>query len=196
MKKNYLLAYNLIAFLGWLAFLVYGLVTGFQLDSTALLLLNISQGMAILEVLHAQIRWVSSPPLTTALQVGSRIFILFLINLLPSDAYLELLGITGLHMVWIAWGLTEIVRYSFYFLGLLGKEINGLTFLRYSLFLALYPLGVTGEILILFSYINLNGWDISLINGVLFIIFIAYFLFFPKMYGHMLRQRRKKLVVQ
>ena len=40
-----------------------------------------------------------------------------------------------------AWGVTEVVRYSFYFFKLLGDVPRAVTWCRYTFFIALYPLG-------------------------------------------------------
>ena len=47
--------------------------------------------------------------------------------------------------------ITEVVRYSFYALNLFKIDVPPLTFLRYTMFLALYPLGVLGEVVTVFS---------------------------------------------
>ena len=51
-------------------------------------------------------------------------------------------------MIHAAWGATEITRYLYYFLHLDLSEPHALTWLRYSLFIVLYPLGTTGELLV------------------------------------------------
>jgi Protein tyrosine phosphatase-like protein, PTPLA len=53
----------------------------------------------------------------------------------------------GLPSVLIAWGITEVIRYSFYAL----KELSGaaphaVLWLRYTTFIVLYPLGVASEL--------------------------------------------------
>jgi hypothetical protein len=45
----------------------------------------------------------------------------------------------------LAWSITEVVRYSFYFLNVLGTVPFPLAWLRYSLFTVLYPMGICGE---------------------------------------------------
>ncbi len=73
--KNYLAAYNLIAFAFWAAYLLSYITSGLQMNSLNLLLLNIAQGMAVLEVLHALLKWVKSPVVSNAAQVSSRILV-------------------------------------------------------------------------------------------------------------------------
>ncbi len=130
---------------------------------------------------------------TTIKQLGSRFLVVVLIDLMKSEEYISLGGITGLHLIMFAWSITEIVRYSFYFSGLIGKEVKLLVFLRYTLFLVLYPAGVTGELLIILSWMKRDGFIFSLNDIVFGIILVSYFVFFPGMFGHMLAQRKKKL---
>ncbi len=193
MKKKYLLAYNALLALGWAVFLIREIINGFSLDATSLLLLNICQGAAVLEILHAALKWVSSPVFTTLIQVFSRIFVLVFINLLARNEMISFAGIDGVMMITVAWGVTEIIRYSFYFFSLRNSEIKALTFLRYTLFIGLYPLGVTGEWLILLSVMKSSGWVFSPLNIFIGIALLSYIPFFPKLYLYMWKQRRKKV---
>ena len=51
----------------------------------------------------------------------------------------------------IPWSIAEVIRYSFYLLKEFGIEIRLLTWLRYSAFIVLYPFGVAGELLTIWS---------------------------------------------
>lgn len=188
--KTYLQLYNLTLTIGWLSLFLYTFNNGLQLDNWALLLLNICQLAAILEIVHAYLGWVKSPWTTTILQVSSRIFALLLINILPNDAYISCCNISGVQLILVAWSVTEIVRYSFYFSQLSDLSTKILTYLRYSLFLALYPIGVMGETLIILSAMQIAQLPTAVLLGFVLIIY-AYF--FPKLYNYMRTQRRKKL---
>lgn len=194
MKQKYLLAYNLLLAIGWAVFFIREIALGFPMDSISLILLNICQGAAALEILHAALKWVSSPVFTTFIQVFSRIFVLVWINLLPKDVLIEIGGVNGVVLVTIAWSITEIIRYSFYFCSLLGKEVYPLTWMRYTFFIGLYPLGVTGEWLILLSILKLHGWALNPMTIFIGIILLTYIPFFPKLYMYMWGQRKKKIV--
>lgn len=191
--KGYLKSYNIILCLGWAALLVWYLAKGLKFDDTALLLLNVFQGLAILEIFHALLKWVSSPVMTTVIQVSSRLFVLVLINLLGSDEYFSIAGVNGLHLIMFAWSITEVIRYGFYFTGLIDNESKLLLTLRYTTFIFLYPMGVTGELLIVYSWMKKDGlnWDVQ--DIVFCGIVLLYVIFFPKMYMHMWSQRKKKL---
>merc|ERR1712046_197518 len=53
-------------------------------------------------------------------------------------------------MMCVCWCITEVVRYLFYALGVVGLKIPPVTWLRYSMFPILYPLGVAGELGVLY----------------------------------------------
>ena len=191
--KTYLKLYNLSLSIGWATLLILYVVNCCKLNPVGLLLLNICQFAAVFEIIHAAMKIVSSPVLTTIKQLGSRFMVVVLIDLLKSEEYFSLGGINGLHLIMFAWGITEVVRYSFYYTTLIEKEIKPITFLRYTLFIVLYPAGVTGELLIIYSWMNKYGLSFSTNDIVFGIISLFYFIFFPGMFGHMLSQRKKKL---
>lgn len=51
----------------------------------------------------------------------------------------------------LAWSLTEVIRYSYYFLSLLSIKLPFMDWLRYTTFYPLYPLGASSEAFIAFS---------------------------------------------
>ncbi len=51
----------------------------------------------------------------------------------------------------VAWSVTEIIRYAFYFTALIGSTPSFLVYLRYTLFYILYPLGAGSEMVLLFK---------------------------------------------
>lgn len=191
--KTYLKAYNLILCLSWSALLIWYIYSGFELDKTGMLLLNFSQGAAVLEILHAVLKWVSSPVATTTIQVFSRIFVLALINLLAADEYFVIGGVTGVHLIMFAWSITEIIRYGYYFTVLIGNESPTLLKLRYTTFIILYPTGLAGELLIVYSWTKKDGFHLDAQDIAFGVIVLMYVIFFPKMYMHMWSQRKKKL---
>lgn len=215
-QKYYLLAYNAIAFLAWLAYGIGMLILIFfqpalvrhpVLLTIIPFLLPVAQGLAILEIIHAATGLVRSPIGSTAAQVASRILVVILLYLFFSDPYLSWLN-AGLLLVSIAWTITELIRYSYYFAGLLGSEPHILLWMRYSFFIVLYPLGVTGEWLIILSPLLTYGlaardvfghlWPFA-VSPVYYTIFvcalaIAYIVYFPVLYRYMWQQRRKKIL--
>lgn len=49
----------------------------------------------------------------------------------------------------VAWSVTEVIRYSFFALGLSGVQPPALLWLRYNTFFVLYPLGISSEAVML-----------------------------------------------
>ncbi|XP_049888017.1 very-long-chain (3R)-3-hydroxyacyl-CoA dehydratase hpo-8 [Pectinophora gossypiella] len=206
--KLYLVAYNSIQTLGW-SYLLWQSLTHFlnrgtldtfweEIKWTVI----IFQNAAILEVVHAAIGLVPSGVMVVLMQVYSRVF-------LVCGALLATHGATvspGLPLCILAWSITEIVRYAYYALNLLNAVPQPLLFFRYSTFLPLYPLGITGELLCmyhsleeiqekkLFTVSMPNAWNFAF-NYYYFLIFymFLYIPLFPVLFGHMLAQRKKML---
>lgn len=157
-------------------------------------LVALVQSIAILEVVHAAIGWVRSPVPTTAIQVASRLFMVWAVTEKFSEACTNPLYTT---MV-LAWSITESIRYPFYATGLMSGEGGGDTLLwaRYTLFYILYPLGAGSEAMLIFSTLpNYFPWQSAwtlreLVYGGLFVIW------WPGlyvMYSHMMKQRRRAI---
>lgn len=189
---GYLKLYNLIAFCFWLVYLVLFITSGLSLNNTNVLLLNIAQGLAVLEIVHALFGWVKSPVASTVAQVLSRLLVLVIINIYyntPTHPIFEY----GLITISLAWSITELVRYSYYFFLLHQRELKWLTWMRYSLFIALYPLGVTGEWLVICAPIVAVGFTLRFYTVAAIIVAASYMYYFPVLYGYMWKQRSKKV---
>ena len=103
-----------------------------------------------------------------------------------------------------AWTLTEVVRYSFYLFALIGEVPYAIQWCRYTFFIVLYPLGVTGELLSIYGSLNdvaeRKLYYIELPNKAniafnyfyyLILIMLLYIPIFPQLYLHMIAQRKK-----
>ncbi len=191
--RFYLLAYNFLAFTCWLLYLVFYGLADFQLNVYALVFLNIAQGMAVLEILNVMLKWVKSPLISTVAQVSSRLLVLMLINIFMNQPDLVSQASLGLEMVTVAWVITELVRYSFYFFAQLKIEVKALVWMRYSFFVVLYPLGVCGEWVIISAPTLNYGFSFNAYSAFVIIAIIAYGYFFPKLYRYMFKQRNQKL---
>ncbi|CAH2267205.1 very-long-chain (3R)-3-hydroxyacyl-CoA dehydratase hpo-8 [Pararge aegeria] len=206
--KSYLIAYNGVQTLGW-AYLLLQSLTYFlnrgtlenfwqEIKWTVI----IFQNTALLEVLHAAIRLVPSSVFVVLMQVYSRVFLVAGVLLATEAATIS----PGLPLCVLAWSVTEIIRYAYYALNLVNAVPPLLTFFRYSTFLVLYPLGITGELLCmyhsleeiaekqLFTVSMPNKWNV-IFNYYYFLVFymLLYIPFFPYLFGHMLKQRKKIL---
>jgi hypothetical protein len=190
--RNYLAGYNFVAFFFWLLFLIAFACRGCTITLQSLWLLNIAQGLALLEIIHALLRWVKSPVGSTFAQVFSRILVLVLINIFVKS---ELHPITnyGIITVAFAWGITELVRYSHYFFSIVHREMKPLVWMRYSFFILLYPLGITGEWLIIITPLVTDGLGLNLYNAMVVGLAISYLYYFPVLYKYMWKQRKAKV---
>lgn len=191
--KYYLATYNLVAFLAWLAYLLDFIASGFSISPSGLLMLNIAQGMALLEIAHTILRWVKSPVLSTAAQVASRLLVLVLINVFLVQGPMRPVTGHGILIVSFAWSITELVRYSFYCLQLFGLQPRWLLWMRYSFFILLYPTGVTGEWLIILTPVVAHHLRLDPYFAFAIILALSYIYYFPVLYGYMWKQRKAKL---
>ena len=138
----------------------------------------------------------------TTMQVFSRVGLVYSV-LEPVSAARDCIGVA---MLLFAWTITEIVRYSFYLFTLLGGVPYILKWLRYTLFIILYPIGVVGEVLTVYASLkpvkDQEIYSIRLPNSfnfvldyhlVLMCLFPVYIFYFPKLYFYMFSQRKKAL---
>ncbi|KAK9071525.1 hypothetical protein SSX86_010094 [Deinandra increscens subsp. villosa] len=208
LRRFYLTAYNWIIFAGWVRVLFLALATlkesGYQHVYTNIQKpLLFAQSAAFLEILHGLIGLVRSPVSATLPQISSRLYVLW--GILYS--FPEVQTHPLISSLIISWGVTEIVRYSFFGT----KEAFGSTpywllWLRYSTFLVLYPTGIASEIGMIYNalpYMKESGlyslkmpnkWNFSFDYFYLAIVVLAIYVpGIPHMYGYMLGQRKKTL---
>ncbi|QRV82809.1 3-hydroxy acyl-CoA dehydratase [Ceratobasidium sp. AG-Ba] len=155
-------------------------------------IVRIVQTGALLEVLHVLMGLVRSPLATTAMQVASRIYLVWGIT----ESFSATRSNPFYASMVLAWSVTEVIRYSFYACNLAGTEPGFLVYLRYTTFYILYPLGASSEAALIYSTLPnsspLSGtWSpYDLLRGVFFLIW------WPGlyvMYTYMIKQRRKVL---
>lgn len=205
--KPYLIGYNLIQTIGW-SYLLYQLILYYSKPSqktlyeTVKCTVIIFQNAAILEVVHAVLRFVSSSPFVTAQQIASRVIVVCGV-LMVTEASRETIG---LPLALFAWSVTEVIRYGNYTLTLIGYVPYIIKWLRYTTFIVLYPIGVTGELLCMYEAEKEVGrtklWTMEMPNSVNFVfnyqyflilVMLAYIPFFPQLYLHMFTLRKKVL---
>ncbi|TVY34751.1 putative very-long-chain (3R)-3-hydroxyacyl-CoA dehydratase [Lachnellula subtilissima] len=154
-KKQYLILYNFASALSWLVVLgrVVLLVpmVGFgRVYPGVGYYAKWTQTVALLEVVHAATGIVRAPISTTAMQVASRILLVWgIVNPFPSlaksAAYSSML---------LAWSITEVIRYSFFTFNLSGYSPGFISWLRYNMFFVLYPLGISSECWLIYKAIE------------------------------------------
>ena len=211
--NTYLLIYNISQAAGWF-YLNYIALPYYQTilesgtssgamyeevkDTLRLLLL-----IPYLEVIHAVLGFVKSNPIPTFFQVTMRAFVFIAV----CDRYKLVQTSIQFPTMVLVWNMSEVIRYSYYATNLIGIPFEVLTWLRYTLFIVLYPIGAGSEVLCMFAALpdikndhntpNItmpNEWNVTF-NFYYFIIILMllYIPGFPPMYCHMLRQRTKFL---
>jgi len=207
-SQLYLVLYNTIQVIGWSLILyktLLGLAAGVswpELYNAVQFELKIFQTAAILEVFHSIFGLVRSPIGTTVMQVTSRVILVWpILNTCATSR-----SSIGVPLLLFAWSVTEVVRYSYYALGLLKAVPHFLTWIRYTFFIVLYPMGVTGELLTLFSSLpevaEKKHYTLEMPNALNFGISFYWVLIgaalfyipgFPQLYMYMVNQRKKIL---
>ncbi|XP_026563691.1 very-long-chain (3R)-3-hydroxyacyl-CoA dehydratase 2 [Pseudonaja textilis] len=206
----YLVLYNVVMTAGWLVIAV-GLVRAYLATGSYHKLyhsiekpLKFFQTGALLEIVHCAIGIVPSSVVLTAFQIMSRVFLTWGI----AHSVKEVQSEDSILLFVVAWTITEIIRYSFYTFSLLNHLPYFIKWARYTLFIILYPMGVTGEMLTMYAalpFVKRSGlFSISLPNKYnfsfdyytfLILVMLTYIPSFPQLYFHMLHQRRKVLSV-
>eukprot|EP00392_Amoebophrya_sp_AT5.2_P017627 g18022.t1 len=150
----YLLLYNVVQCAGWsviLAKCVEAAATGGASGMSSIWVsagwwVTVVQFLSLLEIVHGAMGMVKASPGITALQVFSRINLVVVANLASLQS-------PFIFAMVFAWSLTEAVRYSFFATNLLKlPNCYPLKWCRYTLFIVLYPMGVTGELGTMFAY--------------------------------------------
>nr|XP_046913964.1 LOW QUALITY PROTEIN: very-long-chain (3R)-3-hydroxyacyl-CoA dehydratase hpo-8-like [Dermatophagoides farinae] len=207
--KHYLAIYNAVQFIGW----AYGLFLTIRfllfsperhnyrlLWEHCSIIITIFQTYQLIEVFHAMIGFVRSNPVTTFTQIFSRLMLVWGILIPLSEARYSI----GVPMLLIAWCIAECTRYAYYALNIYDAVPYICTWLRYTLFIVLYPIGVSGELFTTYAALRPirqqkflsfdlpNKLNFSFHYDVYCIIFmLSYIHFFPQLYLYMFGQRKK-----
>ncbi|CAL8462803.1 g2336 [Coccomyxa elongata] len=213
LAKAYLILYNNVQLLGWSFILwetAYGLVVSKDASNiyeSVGYAVRLCQGAALLETVHTAVGLTKGSVPLSFLQWFGRSNVLFLIlHSVP-----ELQRHWAVPVLFIAWALADICRYPWYAAALVGTPPKLLTWLRYTAFIPLYPLGIFGgEMPIIHAglpYLKDRGlhslempnrfnfafsYYYFALAGLYFILPVA----FLQLYGYMLRQRSKRLSVR
>ncbi|KAL6705490.1 hypothetical protein ACN47E_006755 [Coniothyrium glycines] len=148
------------------------------------------QTASLIEVLHAACGLIKSPVSTTALQTVTRViqvwmvWFAFPVSTAGSRAYLALV---------LAWSVADTIRYLYLACNMHGLAPKMLTWLRYTMFFPLYPVGIGAEWWLLYRAIR-PGREVSWVIPPLFYFFLV--LYIPgayTMYTYMIKQRTKTL---
>ncbi|KAK9477106.1 tyrosine phosphatase-like protein [Lipomyces japonicus] len=200
LTSTYLLAYNTVSAFLWAAvflrvILILPILGAGNLAGGVANFSKWVQTGAVLEIVHAAIGIVRSPVLTTALQVASRLLLVWgVVDAFPaaagprSIAYATMLA---------SWSVTEVIRYSYYAYNL--RQASGdvtavpawLVWLRYNTFFLLYPTGVSSELLVTIKSLPAIAEVSSAYSWLLKIVLVIYLPAFYVLFTHMIKQRRR-----
>ncbi|XP_076443820.1 very-long-chain (3R)-3-hydroxyacyl-CoA dehydratase-like [Babylonia areolata] len=209
-KLNYLVAYNLFQFVGF-AYIFFGLIisnfrkgveakhTAFETVGTQLMVCQVA---AILEALHPMLGLVRTGVVAPLAQVLGRNFILF--ALILQEPRLQERPVV--FYLFVVWSGIEVVRYPYYMLQSAGWELRVVTWLRYTIWIPLYPLGMLLEGTVVFMAVPLfeetGFFSFSLPNSANMAFYFPYLLSaYPLILAgvgylllrHMYQQRKKKV---
>lgn len=212
-KSTYLLLYNGISFLLWsivtlrATVLIPALASHGQLYGLYEALfdfLRAIQTIALLEVAHAALGLVRASPVTTAMQVASRLMLVWgvltpypeivatknVFGRTQQGTFAGPLALAGCHL---AWGVTEMIRYGFF----VWKEGIGdvvpswLMWLRYNTFFVLYPIGISSECALMYLALGPAQESGTKYDWLLKAVLAIYVPGSYILYTHMMTQRRK-----
>ncbi|KAJ0069822.1 hypothetical protein NL108_015043 [Boleophthalmus pectinirostris] len=208
-KTGFLLVYNLVQFLGFswifvnmtLRVVLIGQDFLYDTFHSTSDVMFFCQTLASLEVLNAAFGLVKTGVAPTLIQVVGRNFILFVVL----GSLEEMQNKPVVFFVFFLWSAIEIFRYPFYMLACLHTQWRLLTWLRYTVWIPLYPLGVLAEAVAVVQSIPIFDetrlFSLPLPNAVgtsikfssfLYIYLIVMFVGLFINFKHLSKQRRKR----
>lgn len=148
-KKVYMVFYNLCQFVGYTYVLLVMSVLYYRdgPDSMSKIYetvgnpLKFCQLLQYLEVLHPIFGYTKGGPLVPFFQVTGRNFVLFLMITLEPRMQTK----PVVFYIFCIWSLVEVVRYPYYITQMFESNIGLLTWLRYTIWIPLYPMGILCE---------------------------------------------------
>ncbi|WFD42551.1 very-long-chain (3R)-3-hydroxyacyl-CoA dehydratase [Malassezia psittaci] len=159
-------------------------------------LVVIFQSLAVLEVVHAAFGWVKASPVVVAIQVASRLIVLWLVT----EKYHSAATSPYYAVMVFAWSLSEVARYPFYVTQVLNTYSYMSMWMRYSFFIVLYPMGVLGEMQSIWAtlphdlpwpWVDASGWSMRDLAFLFLLPVYVPGLFY--LYTRLLASRRKVL---
>ncbi|GKV01027.1 hypothetical protein SLEP1_g13627 [Rubroshorea leprosula] len=204
--KLYLCTYNSLQFLGWTIslFRILGSLVSTNSLSGAYAssgdLICMLQTCAFLEVVHGAIGIVPSGVLFPFMQWAGRThFLLVVVRKID-----EVQELPSVFITFFAWSLSEVIRYSHYALSILSSCPSWLSYLRYTAFIVLYPIGIApGEIWLMYQalpFVKKKNLFVDFFGNLPFsyydfirVLLLIYPFLWLKLYLHLFKQRRSKL---
>ncbi|RWR81679.1 very-long-chain 3R-3-hydroxyacyl-CoA dehydratase 2 [Cinnamomum micranthum f. kanehirae] len=206
MSKLYLLAYNSLQAFGWalsLSRIASDFISTKSFNgayASAGDLICLLQTLAFMEVIHSAIGLVPSGVLLSFMQWGGRThFLLAIVRQI-----VEVQELPSVFITFVAWSMSEVIRYFHYASTSMGICPSWLTYLRYTAFIVLYPIGVApGEMWLMYQALPFitrrklyaNVFDHLPFSYSSFVkaVLVCYPFLWLKLYLHLFKQRQKKL---
>lgn len=211
LKKVYLIFYNLCQFVGFTYILTVMAIRYFRdgpdsMEGTYEAVggaMKFCELMQILEVMHPMFGYTKGSVINPFIQVMGRNIVLFCMI----EAEPRMWEKPVVFYLFLIWSLVEIVRYPYYISQLFKKNSSFLLWLRYTIWIPLYPLGFLCEGVVILRNIPYfeetqrftvslpNAWNFAFHFPTVLRIYLL-FLFFPGLYAlmsHMYKERVKKL---
>ncbi|XBH80692.1 hypothetical protein VPH35_106385 [Triticum aestivum] len=204
-RRLYLSVYNWAAFFGWAHVLCHATLALLVRKPEAIYTaieqpLLVTRTAALMEIVHSLVGFVKSPVSATILQLIGRMFVTWDVLWSFPETRPHIL-VTSLIL---AWSIAEVIRYPYYGM----KETFGfshfwLLWLRYNMFLILYPIGMLSEVGLI--YVTLpymkasnkyclqmpNKWNFSFNYHYAYVLLMGiYFPGFPHLFHYMLVRRK------
>ncbi|KAJ8750559.1 hypothetical protein K2173_015718 [Erythroxylum novogranatense] len=153
-SKLYLFSYNSLQAFGWSVALFRILINSVATKSlsgayqSAGELICLLQSVAFLEVIHGALGVVPSGVLFPFMQWAGRThFVLAIVRNI-----IEVQKLPAVFITFVAWSSSEVIRYQHYALNCVGSCPSWVTYLRYTAFIVLYPVGLAaGEMWLMYQ---------------------------------------------
>uniref|UniRef100_A0A2P2KLJ8 Very-long-chain (3R)-3-hydroxyacyl-CoA dehydratase n=3 Tax=Rhizophora mucronata TaxID=61149 RepID=A0A2P2KLJ8_RHIMU len=187
--------FGLVVYIGFLVKIVYSI--GF---SVLFFMEGLLQIIGFLEVIHGALGIVPTGVLLPFMQWGGRThFVLAIVRKIT-----EVQKLPSVFITFVAWSLAEVIRYPHYALLCIGRCPSWLTYLRYTAFIMLYPVGlVPGEMWLMYEALpfvkkkNLYSDFFAAFPfsyyDFLEVVLVCYPFLCFQLYLHLLKQRQSKL---
>ncbi|KAM5353159.1 hypothetical protein ACJZ2D_016950 [Fusarium nematophilum] len=151
-----------------------------------------AETLTCLEVVHAMTGVVRASPATTALQVAGRNTIVWAITRNYPDVVAREWAYSSML---VAWNMADAVRYTYFAVDKGTARVPGaLLWLRYNMFIILYPVGISSEAWLVYQVIEPSRARNLMYQYLLWFGLAIYAPAFYILFGHMLTQRAKSSV--
>ncbi|KAM1040236.1 hypothetical protein ACFX13_030187 [Malus domestica] len=199
LSNLYLLAYNSLQAAAWAVCLSLSLSSAVNgAYASAGHLIYLLQMVQFLEVIHGAIGLVPSGVVFPLMQWAGRAHFLYVVRQTH-----EVQESPSVFITFVAWSLSEVIRYPHYAFNCTGSCPSWITYLRYTAFIVLYPPGMAGETWLMYQalpFIKKKSLSPDFPAGLSFsyynflrVLLVCYPFLCLKLYLHMFKQRQSKL---